>query len=387
MRFYVFLFFISSSIQLHGLKLLFFDHTFPALTQTFILNQITAMIDRGHDVTILSLAKSDYAKQHPVEGTKPAWHPDIEKYNLIDRTYYGSLPKDKRSFDVVLCEFGHLGNMFLYKRKQLNIKGKFITFFRGRDLNALPGSNKKYYSNLFKQGDFFLPVCNYFRLKLIRMGCPEKKIGVLHSTIDTSKFEFKERRLNKDGKVRFITTNRLVEKKGTEYAIKAVAKVAKKYPNIEYNIIGGGPLYKKLNKLIFNLKMQDKIHLLGWRSHEEVRELLDSSDIFILASVKSNDGDGEGIPNAINEAMASGLPVVSTIHSGIPESVKNRKTGFLVPERDTNKMAKCLEYLIEHHEVWAQMGKLGRMVIEQHFDKNIENRRLENVCKYLARAA
>lgn len=158
--------------------------------------------------------------------------------------------------------------------------------------------------------------------------------------IDTKKFLFSPRKLRFDGKIHLLTVARLVEKKGIQYSIQAVAKVVKKYPQIEYKIAGDGPLKSDMESLIDGLKVNGNVKLLGGKQQGEIIELMKDADIFLAPSVTSNDGDQEGIPVAIMEALAQGLPVISTYHSGIPELVQDGISGFLVPERDTKSNIK-----------------------------------------------
>lgn len=96
--------------------------------------------------------------------------------------------------------------------------------------------------------------------------------------------------------------------------------------------------------------------------------MIKDSDLFLAPSVTSQDGDTEGIPVAIMEAMARGLPVLSTRHAGIPELVEDGKSGFLVPERDPDALAKKLAYLVQHQDLLPKMGRAGRNFIERHHD-------------------
>lgn len=165
-----------------------------------------------------------------------------------------------------------------------------------------------------------------------------------------------------------ITVGRLVEKKGIEYAIASVAKVAKKYPNILYRIVGDGALRASLEAQILELGISDCVQLLGWMTQEQVRQLYTDSHIFILSSVTAANGDREGQGLVLQEAQAMGLPVLSTLHNGIPEGVLDRKSGFLVPERDADALAEKLSYLIENPEVWPAMGKAGREYVEERYN-------------------
>jgi colanic acid/amylovoran biosynthesis glycosyltransferase len=121
------------------------------------------------------------------------------------------------------------------------------------------------------------------------------------------------------------------------------------------------------------------------RPHEQVVEVLRRASIFLAPSVTSADGDQEGIPVALMEAMSSGVPVVATEHSGIPELVEDGISGFLAPERDAGTLAVRLGQLIEHPELWPSMGEAGRRRVEADYDIEVLNDRLvdllERLCK------
>jgi colanic acid/amylovoran biosynthesis glycosyltransferase len=141
------------------------------------------------------------------------------------------------------------------------------------------------YSPLFARGGLFHSNCDYFKRRLIKLGSDEEKIIVLRSGIDCSKFVFTTRHLPADGRIGIVITGRLVEKKGIEYGIYAIAKLAKAYPKIEYNIVGDGPLKEDLQQLIDELDVSDKVKLLGHKQQQELIEILDNSHIFIALCV------------------------------------------------------------------------------------------------------
>jgi len=144
-------------------------------------------------------------------------------------------------------------------------------------------------------------------------------------------------------------------------------------------VVGDGMLRENLQQLIEGMGIERQVKLLGWKTHDEVKMLLEESHVLVAPSLTSEDGDQEGIPNAIKEAMASGLPVISTFHSGIPELVTDGVSGFLVPERDVASLADSLAYLIRHPEKCNEMGKAGRMQVEQKFNIHHLNKELEEL--------
>ena len=211
------------------------------------------------------------------------------------------------------------------------------------------------------------------------MGCDPAKILVHGSGIDCNNFAFRPRQLPSNGKIRIATTGRLVEKKGIEYVIRAVAKVAHTYPDIEYNILGDGPLKEHFENLISELNLGYIVNLLGWKKQQEIIEILDTCHIFVAPSVTDADGNQDAPVNTLKEAMAMGLPVISTLHGGIPELVEDGISGFLVPERDANAIAEKLIYLIDNSDIWEGMGKVGRARVEEKYDMNKLNDELVEI--------
>lgn len=122
-------------------------------------------------------------------------------------------------------------------------------------------------------------------------------------------------------------------------------------------------------------------------SNQISKELRDSH-LFCLASETGEDGDVEGIPNALKEAMASGLPVISTFHGGIPELIEHKKTGYLVPEKDDLKLAQGIKYFLSHPRVWKRYTRSARQVIDENFDLNkqiIEQQRLYSLIEKITK--
>jgi colanic acid/amylovoran biosynthesis glycosyltransferase len=409
------------------MKVAFIVRQFPVLSETFILNQITGLISRGHKVDIYSYPTVDIDKMHS----------DVEKYDLLKHThYYLYVPEnyfwrlikglellfrhflkapllfmrslnifkygkraaslrllyaivpllDTEAYDIIHCQFGMYGIDAMIYRDIGAIKGKLITSFRGYDISwYVKERGKDVYKELFTKGDFFLANCEFFRHRAIKLGCDEKKIVVHGSGIDCSTFTFKTRYPHPDGKIRIATTGRLVEKKGIEYSIRAIAKLANIHPNIEYNIIGDGYLKEHLQQLIQELSVTQQVKLVGWKNQKEIIEILDKTHLFIAPSVTAEDGNQDAPVNTLKEAMAMGLPVIGTLHGGIPELVKDNISGFLVPERDADAISEKLDYLIKHPEVWQQMGSSGRAYVENHYDMNQLNDELVEIYELVAK--
>src|SRR6185437_9215841 len=158
------------------------------------------------------------------------------------------------------------------------------------------------------------------------------------------------------------------EKKGLTYAIRAVAALRRDGVDIALDIVGDGPLRPSLESLIAELGMGNAVRIIGARSRDEVARAMGAAHLFAAPSVTARDGDMEGIPVALMEAMASGVPVVATAHSGIPELVEDGVSGLLVPERDTDALAAAFRWLVDHPERWLSMALAAHDAVERDFN-------------------
>jgi colanic acid/amylovoran biosynthesis glycosyltransferase len=272
------------------------------------------------------------------------------------RLAYSAWPVvDGRRYDVIQCHFGPLGIRGMALREMGLLEGTLITSFHGYDLSrTLRDDGPGMYSRLFAHGDFFLPISDRWRERLIELGCAPAKVAVHRMGIDCRQFLFRARHPAADGVLRLVSVARLVEKKGIEYAIRAVAVLAATGRRILYTIVGDGPLAADLARVASELQVSHIVRFAGNRPQPDV----------------IRDGDEEGIPVVLMEAMAMGLPVVASRHSGIPELVEHGVSGLLVPERDVQALARGIAEIADIPEHWPAFGRAGRArVVAQH---NIE---------------
>ena len=404
------------------MKIAFLVGKFPSVSETFILNQITGLIDRGHQVDIYAV--------NP--GSQPKIHQDISKYRLLENTfYYENVPKrylnrllvamqlllkyffidpfliieslniwrygrEARSlrliytvipfvkrrpeYDIIQCHFGPNGIKGINLRDMGAISGKVITTFHGSDVSkTFQEFDDRYYDNLFAKGDYFLPISKYWQDRLVKLGCPASKTLVHHMGVDPKQLEFKSRHPSFPSQIRLVSIARLVEKKGIEHAVRAVAKLKQKYPQIKYNVVGDGELREELERLIDYLNVSQQVKILGWKQKAEIIDILNNSDILIAPSVTAQNGDREGIPVVLMEAMCMGLPVISTLHSGIPELVQEGVTGFLVPEKDVDAVSARITQAIEQQDLVSSMGAKGCEYIKQNYNIHLLNNNLVEI--------
>lgn len=406
------------------MKIFFILSSFPKLSETFILNQITGLMDMGHDIEV-------FAGLDPKE---PKEHEDVIKYRLRERTHY--LPKSKparvtgflknffstfikapaialkalnvfrygkealglrlfylikpllkKDFDIIHCHFGPNGSTGAIL-KEIGVKGKVVTTFHGFDVNSYPKVEEERgspdcYGRLFKNGDLFMANTNFTRKQVLSLGCDSSKTAVLPVGLNIERFKFSERKISAGEDVKILTTGRLVEKKGHEYAIRAVVKAAKAHKNIRYTIAGDGPLRERLLTLVKELGADSFIEFIGPVNEEEALKLYSEAHIFLLPSITAADEDREGQALVLQEAQACGIPVLSTFHNGIPEGVIDKVSAFLVPERNSDALAERLSYLITNPEIWSEMGRKGRKFVEAKYDIRRLNEELTNMYEYL----
>ncbi|MFW4303950.1 glycosyltransferase, partial [Salmonella enterica subsp. enterica serovar Dublin] len=141
-----------------------------------------------------------------------------------------------------------------------------------------------------------------------------------------------------------------------------------------------GPWERRLRTLIEQYQLEDVIEMPGFKPSHEVKAMLDDADVFLLPSITGTDGDMEGIPVALMEAMAVGIPVVSTVHSGIPELVEAGKSGWLVPENDAQALAARLaEFSRIDHDTLESVITRAREKVAQDFNQQAINRQLASL--------
>jgi len=283
----------------------------------------------------------------------------------------------RRDFALLHARFGMAGVKLAPLRTKYNIP--LVTSFHGCDAPGAKRMRKRPEKllRLFAAGDCFTVPCAAMKAELLRYGCPEEKVIVHYSGIDLERFPFRERTPPERGPIRILYVGRMVEKKGADVLLHAFRLVRETYPNARLTMVGEGKLLPDMRRLAAKLRLAPYVEFTGALPHREVAKQLQSAHLFCLPSMQDREGSIEGIPNAIKEAMATGLPVVSTFHSGIPELIEDGSSGLLVPENDPVALAGKLTQLISRPDVWAPLGRNARARIETDFDRNVQTAKLE----------
>ena len=274
----------------------------------------------------------------------------------------------------------HLNNSLPWLTLSQKLGLPFFVRAHGYDVSAalgLPGIALAY--SRYKVAAKVLTMSAFSRQKLIDIGIPAKKISVIPYGVDVPERPT-DRPVSKS-KIRCLSVGRLIEKKGMQHLLQSFAIARKAYPELELSIIGAGPLLSQIRRDIQRYDLDGSVQLLGEVSNSLVLQHLRRADIFLLHSLTASNGDQEGLPVSILEAMASGLPVISTIHAGIPEAVRHGETGFLVEERDCEAMAAFLKKLSGNWKLRQKMGMAGWMRAKKHFSWQSERRQILRALK------
>lgn len=276
---------------------------------------------------------------------------------------------------VWLAHYGRWGRFACALRELGLIAGPIATVFHGRDMSAYVKKYPDPYGRLLQQGDLFLPISEIWRDKLIAMGAAPAKVAVHRMGVNVARFSARPRSLAPGEPVRFIGVGRLVEKKGFDDAIRAFAgfRAEPGAPEATMTIIGDGEMRTYLEGFAASFGLGAVVRFTGLLPHAQVAEALAQAHIFLLPSKTAGSGDMEGIPVALMEAMAEGMPVLATNHSGTPELVEHEVTGLLSKEGDWRALAANMTALAKAPQRWGAMGEAGAAKVRNQFDIKLWN--------------
>lgn len=371
------------------MKILYFSHSYGSPTTTFIRNE-TDHFSKEHDVKYL-------CSELFVGDLKPPYVETISFYenrflkkirwllwkwdfvcNFYNKDYSAKINTLINSFqpDVIHCHFAYEALMLLDNLDNIN-KHKLIVHFHGYDATQM--INKKSYvkrlNDYLSRRNIFTISCNQYFIKTLT-----QKLNVNLSTYLVLKYGINLDTLFKPDSIEkktdvivFTQVSSLVEKKGHEYTLRAYKRFLDSNPHIHsvLKLTGSGERLSKLQQLAKDLGIEKNVKFLGSLKPKQIASLLNESSVFLHHSITDANGDMEGIPNAIMEAMAMELPIISTFHSGIPELVEDGVNGYLVNEKDVESYAIRMKDAI-------RMGKLpkNRMKILNEYNIDLHNKLL-----------
>jgi colanic acid/amylovoran biosynthesis glycosyltransferase len=283
---------------------------------------------------------------------------------------------------LIHAHFGICGTLALPLAKRLKLP--LVVTFYGLDV-TLKEVSSKYNSlthwvyfhrqaQLKRETNLFIGVSEFIKQKLLDQGFPPDLVVAHYYGVDTSLFQ-PNPEIPREPVVLFV--GRLTEKKGCDYLIRAMGQVQKTYPDVELVIIGEGSLRPTLETLA--AEQLNRYQFLGLQPPEVVKRWMNRAKVFVAPSITASSGDVEGLPTVVVEAQSMGLPVVASIHAGIPEAVLHGETGFLAAERDWQQLAEYISQLLSKQDLWQRFSFNGQERMRLYFDLHKQTSRLESL--------
>jgi len=364
------------------MRVAFITHVFPRLHNTFVLNEMVEFLRRGHDLRIVSLRRSGesifnqdvlshrlfdrvtYVEDIPAVSPLP---PSVSPYADVLGSIAGGLPALAHSLRATGIELLHgtLGNrpataaMILSRLSRLPYTFETHTFDLFVDF---PFADQK-----IESARFIVAESEANRRFLTQtLGAPEEKVHVVHPAPNIERLASLDRQPKDPNLV--VSACRLHPIKGLVHGLRAVATVRNDFPDIRYWIIGDGPLRAELVQEVDRLGLDGVVHFTGDVSNEHAIQLVQRASVFMLPSVVTPNGDRDGTPTALAEAMFLEVPVISSRISGIPELVEDTVSGFLTTPGSEFELAIALRMLLAEPRLRRRMGEAGRRTVERDFN-------------------
>jgi colanic acid/amylovoran biosynthesis glycosyltransferase len=384
------------------LRIGLFVIAFPRLSETFIVTKVLKLLDAGFDVQIFTLSsQGDWgafrvldgrddvrSRVHPIPPVTPLWRVatkgafEIAKTAISDpsafakytahtwrhrndapqgflKALYEHIRFVGHELDILHVEFDYQGVGIADLKELLNCR--LLLSSRGT-LESASTFSPRARDYLFRYADGYHFISTFLERDLEQLGLsPTVRRWHIEPAIDLSLFKPLPRERPSEA-IRIVSVGRLTWAKGYEFGLDAIAQLRDRGVDFHYSIYGWGPYEDAVRFSIRQLGLTDRVSVMGKVSREEVRDVYASADIMLHASVD------EGFCNAVIEAQAMQVPVVTTDAGGLVENVANDVTGFVVPRRDARALADKLELLSKSAELRMRMGKAGRARALERFD-------------------
>jgi len=280
---------------------------------------------------------------------------------------------------VVHVFFGHIAVMLL---PFLRVCPRpVVVSFHGADagVDLRQAAHAALLREVFARASLVLARSEALLEDLAAAGCPREKLRLQRTGIPLGDWPFVERRPPEDGSWRFLQACRLVPKKGLFCTLRAFAEVRRSLPEARLTLAGDGPLAGELQREAQRLGLSGRVDFPGFLDAAGLRAAMGRAHVFLHPSETPADGNREGVPNAMLEAMATGLPVLATRHGGIPEAVDDGRNGFLVAEGDAGGLAAAAVRLCADPGIYASMAVAARESMQERFAREAQTAVLESL--------
>lgn len=406
-------------------KILVIVTVFPSVTETFILNQITDLIDRGYDVTIFTYNKSKdhiihqlfidykldnktithfknqknkwlivregfcffkkYRKNIDFKKIRVAFNPFNLKINRKKLKIYYDLPilLFKENFDIVHCHFGFNGKKLAdaYSLKICTYP-KSVLSFHGSDLTPSKIENyKELYRGVFTHFNALTLNSLYLQNILLQVYPRCENHFVIPEGFKKQYLEPFLRYEKENNSFNIVFCGRLINWKGPDRAIRFIKKMTDLgHSNVILHIIGNGEMMQELIELTTELKIQDYIIFHGAITQENVFKIMASSSVFLLPGIaEKNTQRSEAQGLVLQEAQFFKLPVVTSDVGGIKYGMIPNQTGFLIESENENEFVEKLILLYKNPDLKKEMGEKGHQFVLNEFESNVVGKKLVEV--------
>lgn len=373
-------------------RILVYNDSFFITSQTFIYYQVQSLAET-YDVDLLGLKYVnphgydwESFRKHEISQPETFFQKSISKlYRTmknsqlhLDLPSYVLLRKifKETTYSAIHAHFGYNGLNILQHAKKYRVP--LVVTFHGYDASMMLADEtyKNRLPELFDYASAIILVSRHM-VKTLNLEKWQDKVKIIPCTVDPDEFEARDK--NTAHPVKILHSGRLVDKKGVPDLIKVFRNLQQRFDNIELHIVGDGRDLEKCEDLVQALNLRECVTFYGAVSHDEVKQIMSTTDIFVLNSRVGDDGDMEGTPVTLLEAMCSKLPVISTRHAGIPDVIEDRVNGLLVDERDNDGLEYALSTFIEHPELRQRCAENARNTVLKNYTVDRMKEKLDQV--------
>jgi glycosyltransferase involved in cell wall biosynthesis len=378
---------------------------FPALSETFVLNELLALEERGVQVHVFSLQRPNDPRFHDGLSrlkARVSYVPEVLSPGKLLRHNRRVARSTGRAYWKVLLYAVLQGKVDLLWRllqagyvaneaRRLKLTRLHAQFANrpatvanlASAITGIPYGFTAHATDIFKkkvgrralvrkmrEADLVITVSEFNRRFLEEIDpASRNKIALVYNGIDMNRFDANGR--PPGDLFRFVTVARLVEKKGLPVLVEACRLLKERGVSFRCDLVGKGILRSELRRRIQAAGLEKTVRMVGPMTQREVLHHYHASHAYVLPSIVGNDGNREGLPVSLVEALACGLPVITTPLTGIPEAVRDGENGFLVPSGDAAALARAMETLIRDRRLYRKLADNARPSVVERFDRNV----------------
>ncbi|MCA1802139.1 MAG: glycosyltransferase [Rhodothermaceae bacterium] len=369
-------------------KILVFNTSFFDVSQTFVYHQV-AVLSKHYDMELLGMAfmnphgyDLNSFEKHKI--TRPGGFFNRVLYRLFGIRFFSAASLltlfrlfRENQFRAIHAHFGTNALLILPFARFFRIP--LVVTFHGADASRMLRV-KNYVKRLPKLFDYASAIIIVSRHmeKSLKLDKWMHKVHIIPCSVDPGEFVANPLK-RENGRIRLIHAGRLTPKKGVPNLIQVFAELASKYPEVDLDLAGEGDDEEECRQIVESSGLEKRVRFHGAVGHVTIKKLLNNADIFVLNSRTAADGDMEGTPVSLLEAMSLGIAVVSTRHAGIPDVIRDGENGLIVPEHADEALGIAIERLIVDEELRQSLGREAIKTVRQDFSLDVMEEKLIRV--------